>query len=210
MSDHGALFLYESEKPSCANLYLWPVLDREIGALKLPPAAPVFDLGCGNGSIGALLSSRGYKVTGVDPSPSGMDIARVQHPEVRLEIGSAYEDLAAKYGRFPLVVSLEVVEHVYDPRLYARTLFDLVEPGGAAIVSTPYHGYLKNLALAVSGKFDRHFTALWDGGHIKFFSMRTLSALLGEAGFVDIRFVRVGRIPQLAKSMIAIVRKAAV
>ncbi len=79
--------------------------------------------------------------------------------------------------------------------------------GGAAVVSTPYHGYWKNLALAVSGKMDAHFTALWDHGHIKFWSEKTLRVLLEEAGFRDIRFRRVGRVPALAKSMIAVARK---
>jgi 2-polyprenyl-6-hydroxyphenyl methylase/3-demethylubiquinone-9 3-methyltransferase len=75
------------------------------------------------------------------------------------------------------------------------------------MISTPYHGYWKNLALAITGKMDRHFTALWDNGHIKFWSMKTLTILLEEAGFPDVRFKRVGRIPALAKSMIAIARK---
>ena len=61
--------------------------------------------------------------------------------------------------------------------------------------------------MALSGKMDAHFTALWDHGHIKFWSIKTLSALLREAGFVDIRFERVGRMPALAKSMIAVARK---
>ena len=79
--------------------------------------------------------------------------------------------------------------------------------GGTAILSTPYHGYWKNLALALSGQMDRHFTALWDHGHIKFWSMKTLALLLEEAGFRDIRFARVGRIPALAKAMIAVARR---
>jgi hypothetical protein len=54
---------------------------------------------------------------------------------------------------------------------------------------------------------DGHFTALWDHGHIKFWSIETLTKLLNEAGFQDVRFHRVGRIPQLAKSMIAVARK---
>lgn len=108
-----------------------------------------------------------------------------------------------------MVISLEVVEHVYSPRDYARTLVSLLEPGGTAIVSTPYHGYFKNLAMAVTGKMDTHFTALWDHGHIKFWSIHTLSQLLTEAGLNDIQFFRVGRIPALAKSMIAIGRKSA-
>ena len=61
--------------------------------------------------------------------------------------------------------------------------------------------------MALTGKMDAHFTALWDHGHIKFWSMHTLGELLREAGFVDIRFERVGRVPALAKSMIALARK---
>src|SRR2546425_251892 len=83
----------------------------------------------------------------------------------------------------------------------------IVEPGGTLVISMPYHGYFKNLALALCGAMDRHFTVLWDGGHIKFFSIKTLSALLSEAGFSNIRFARVGRIPPFAKSMIAIATK---
>ena len=90
---------------------------------------------------------------------------------------------------------------------YAKTVFELLEPGGTAIISTPYHGYIKNIALAVSGKMDSHFTALWDHGHIKFWSVKTLSILLRDAGFSDVTFRRVGRIPALAKSMIAIARR---
>lgn len=64
-----------------------------------------------------------------------------------------------------------------------------------------------NLAMAMTGRMDAHFTALWDHGHIKFWSVRTLGLLLEEAGFRDIAFTRVGRVPPLAKSMIAIARK---
>ena len=74
-------------------------------------------------------------------------------------------------------------------------------------MSTPYHGYFKNLTLAITGKMDQHFTALWDHGHIKFWSMPTLTTLLQDAGFQNIRFNRVGRIPALAKSMIAVAQK---
>jgi 2-polyprenyl-6-hydroxyphenyl methylase/3-demethylubiquinone-9 3-methyltransferase len=126
---------------------------------------------------------------------------------LKLASGSADDDLATQYGQFPVVLSLEVVEHVYAPRQYIRTAFDLLARGGTVIISTPYHGYWKNLALALTGKMDGHFTALWDHGHIKFWSMNTLSMLLEEAGFVGVRFKRVGRMPALAKSMIAIARK---
>jgi 2-polyprenyl-3-methyl-5-hydroxy-6-metoxy-1,4-benzoquinol methylase len=169
--------------------------------------ARVFELGCGNGSVANVLTKHGWDVTGVDPSTEGIARALESYPSLKLFSGSAYDNLQECYGAFPVVTSFEVVEHVYFPREYAATLFSLCESGGTVIISTPYHGYLKNLALALTGKMDAHFTALWDYGHIKFWSMKTLTQLLQEAGFENIRFIRVGRIPVLAKSMIAIATK---
>ena len=41
----------------------------------------------------------------------------------------------------------------------------------------------------------------------QFWSVRPLTILLEAAGFRDIRFARVGRIPPLAKAMIAVARR---
>jgi len=201
-------YAYANAQNTHAHAYLLPSVNAELAMLReRHPPPRLFDLGCGNGSVGAQLAKQGWSVTGVDPSAEGIAEGRRAYPDLRLAEGSAYDDLAAEYGHFPVVLSVEVVEHVYAPKDYARTLFDLVEPGGTAIVSTPYHGYLKNLALAATGKMDRHFTALWDHGHIKFWSIPTLTTLLTEAGFQNICFHRVGRIPALAKSMIAVAEK---
>lgn len=70
-----------------------------------------------------------------------------------------------------------------------------------------YHGHLKSLALAVTGAMDAHFTALWDHGHIKFWSIPTLTRLLEEAGLKVQAIKRVSRLPPLAKSMVLIARK---
>ena len=54
---------------------------------------------------------------------------------------------------------------------------------------------------------DAHFAALWDHGHIKFWSPASLGRLLREAGFAAPEVVRVGRVPPLAKSMIVAATK---
>ena len=199
-------YRWQNAKLNCSHAYLVPALLNELERLS-PEPKRIFELGCGNGSIANLLAKKGWDVTGVDPSTEGIAQAHDHYPNLKLAIGSAYDDLAAEYGQFSVVTSLEVVEHVYAPRHFAATLYSLLEPAGTAIISTPYHGYLKNLALALTGKMDKHFTVLWDHGHIKFWSMATLSELLREAGFQQIRFLRVGRVPSLAKSMIAIAQR---
>jgi 2-polyprenyl-6-hydroxyphenyl methylase/3-demethylubiquinone-9 3-methyltransferase len=197
---------YTDGRPSHTHDYLRPGLHRFLAGQK---PGRLFEVGCGNGAMAASMHELGFDVVAIDSSESGIAQARAHHPGIRFEVGSAYDDLATSYGRFPVVVSLEVIEHLYDPRKFAARVFDLLAPGGVAYISTPYHGYFKNLALALSGRMDGHFTALWDGGHSKFWSMATLATLLREAGFVDLEFERVGRIPILAKSLVAIARKPA-
>ncbi|MCL5778827.1 class I SAM-dependent methyltransferase [Limibaculum sp. FT325] len=201
-------YAYSSAALNLSHAYLLPAV-RRLLARSGARERRIFEVGCGNGSVANALSAEGWSVTGIDPSAEGIAHARAAYPHLRLEPGSAYDPLASIYGTFPIVLSLEVVEHVYAPRDYARAVADLLEPGGHAILSTPYHGYLKNLALALSGRMDAHFTALWDHGHIKFWSVRTLSALLAEAGLEVVEVLRVGRVPPLAKSMVLMARKHA-
>jgi SAM-dependent methyltransferase len=190
---------------STAHPYLVPAVLDELAALGGPERVRrLFELGCGSGAVAHLLAARGHAVTGVDPSASGIALAKRHYPSLNLHPGSAYDDLSTVYGRFPVVISLEVVEHVFAPRRYAATVHDLLEPGGTALISTPYHGYWKNLALAATGRLDDHFDALQDGGHVKFWSIRTLTALLEEAGFSAVRFRFAGRVRPFSKSMLAI------
>ena len=197
-------YQYQNPDLGWAHSYLLPVINDILADVK---AKNVFELGCGNGSVANWLHQKKIDIVGIDNSQTGIDQANKTFPKIRLEEGSAYEDLSKRFGRFPVVLSLEVVEHLYFPKLFAKNVFDLLEPGGVAVISTPFHGYWKNLALALTGKLDSHFTALWDGGHIKFWSENTMRELLSEAGFFDITFRRAGRVPVLAKSMIAIARK---
>ena len=204
MAEGDPGYCYDGASLNDSHACLLPALDRFLDSAR---PARVFEVGCGNGSVATWMASRGIEVSGIDFSESGIAQARRAYPELQLAVGSAYDDLSKVFGQFPVVISLEVIEHLYFPRRFARSVFDLLEPGGTAFISIPFHGYLKNLALALTGRMDAHFTALWDGGHIKFFSEQTLGALLREAGFGTIRFLRVGRVAPLAKSMVAIASK---
>jgi hypothetical protein len=52
------------------------------------------------------------------------------------------------------------------------------------------------------GAMNRHHTVLWDGGHIKFFSVKTLSQLLTAEGYGDLHFKFAGCAPYLWQSML--------
>jgi 2-polyprenyl-3-methyl-5-hydroxy-6-metoxy-1,4-benzoquinol methylase len=201
-------YKYPDSELNCSHRYLLPIILKELDNIsQSKKELKIFDLGCGNGSVAFVIANKGWRVIGIDPSSEGISAVKSNTSKVNLYQGSAYDDLPNKYGVFPVVISLEVVEHLYYPRAWASTLYELLEQNGVAIVSTPYHGYFKNLVLALTGKLDHHFTALWDHGHIKFWSKKTLTTLMQEAGFKDIRIKLVGRIPIFAKSMILIAKK---
>ena len=144
------------------------------------------DAGCGNGSFLALFQDRNWTLYGSDLSPTGIAVARETFPNINFFLADGqnlYADFLASVGPVDVVLSTEVIEHVYNPRGFLSNCYDLLKPGGTVILTTPYHGYLKNLMLALTGQMDQHFTVLWDHGHIKFWSRKTLSQALAETGF---------------------------
>jgi len=201
---------YQNSEASCAHGYLLPTVFREISALARGKSLKILDLGCGNGYVAAQIAALGHTVSGVDVSSDGITIARASFPRVLYHADSLYDDDLAEKIKVPVdcVISLEVVEHLFFPRKLFEQSHRLLVNGGSLIISTPYHGYLKNLALSVTNGWDRHFGVDWDGGHIKFFSEVTLARMASSACFNDIRFLKVGRFPGLWKSMIMIATKS--
>jgi 2-polyprenyl-3-methyl-5-hydroxy-6-metoxy-1,4-benzoquinol methylase len=187
------------------------IAPRILDLLKQLNVKRVLDLGSGNGALCALIDSQGYEVAGVEYDKAGVELARTSHPEISFYNFGVQDNPAAllEYEKpFDVVVSTEVIEHLFSPHLLPIYARGVLKQGGYLIVTTPYHGYLKNLVLAVLGKWDHHHTVLWHGGHIKFWSRTTLTQLLTENGFQVIGFSGVGRLPYLWKSMVLVAQKA--
>lgn len=195
-----------SQQSPHTESYLWKSLQLLLNELAVENAQ-VFDFG--NRALVALLALLGYRPIGVQPRSSAIQLPRQQSPHLKFHRASADPaDLASlALPAFDVVLSTEVVEYVYLPRRWAAAVHSVLKPGGVLICSTPSHGYLKNCALACSVKLDAPFTALWDGGHINFWSRRTLTALLQETGFHVMAFRGVGWLRWLWKSMILVARK---
>ncbi len=204
----GISYEYHEATPEVSHGYLKPVVDPLVR--DIPAGASVLDLGCGNGTFVAMFRDRGWKLHGTDFSPTGIEIARRNFPDIDFTLADASAptgDLIERVGQFDLILSTEVIEHLYNPRGFLQNAYDLLKPGGSVVITTPYHGYLKNLMLALTGKMDKHFTVLWDHGHIKFWSAETLTQAMQESGFRDIRMVGAGRVPWLWKSMVLTAKK---
>jgi 2-polyprenyl-3-methyl-5-hydroxy-6-metoxy-1,4-benzoquinol methylase len=200
-----AEYPYGSGKAPHTEAYVWRHIISLCAELR---ARRIVDIGCGNGALCRELASRGYEVVGCDPSADGVRFAQSAAPELVFhQIGVDGEPTAVGHESFDVAIATEVIEHLVRPRNLLRFANQVLRTGGYLIISTPYHGYLKNLVLAFTNNWDAHLNPFWDGGHIKFWSRKTLSQLLSEEGFRVGRFIGAGRIPFLWKSMIVVAQK---
>lgn len=206
-SGNTVIYGWKDGKPGCASGYVAP---KVVEILHTLPGHRVLDLGSGNGALCAILAREGFEMVGVEQDQGGYEISRTYHSDIpfyNFDVQADPECVLSREAPFDLVVSTEVIEHLYAPDLLARFAAGALKKEGYFIVSTPYHGYLKNLLLSIFNKWDFHFNSHRCGGHIKFFSKKTLAKLLSDNGFSVIDFAGVGRFPYLWKSMIMVARK---
>lgn len=202
MSEYKDYGFSDSQPDHTQAYLLQPILSLLSNDLK----NPILDLGCGNGWLANALITKGFNAYGTDASPQGITQANKINPNRFFIQDLSSDELPQqlKSINFKTIVSTEVIEHLYNPRdfiAFAKKILTK-NKGGEIILSTPYHGYLKNLLIAITGKWDSHANPLWDGGHIKLWSKKTLSLLLEEQGFKVTHFIGCGRLPYLWKSMV--------
>ena len=152
------------------------------------------DMGCGAGLLAEPLARLGAAVTAVDAAAESIAVAREHAARRGLAIDYRVGGSDAVAGEtFDLVCSLEVVEHVADPRAFVAALARAVAPGGLLVMSTPNRSWLSRLALVEGaerlGAIPRG-THDWD----RFLTPDELSAMLADAGMrvIDVTGLTLG------------------
>ena len=131
----------------CARLGRDPLERTPFEGLRL------LDIGCGGGLLSEPMARLGATVVGVDPSEKNIKTASVHAREMELEIdyraGTA-EDLGAAGEQFDVILNMEVIEHVADPKAFTATCAAMLKPGGLMFVAT-LNRTLKSFGLAIIG-----------------------------------------------------------
>jgi 2-polyprenyl-6-hydroxyphenyl methylase/3-demethylubiquinone-9 3-methyltransferase len=139
------------------------------------------DVGCGAGLLAEPLARLGAEVTGIDAAPENIAAAREHALGQGLAIDYRVGGVEALEGRYDLVASLEVVEHVADVRHFVAGLAAALSDDGLLILSTPNRTAFSRLMLIAigegSGRIPRG-THDWE----KFLCPEELCALLRDAG----------------------------
>ena len=196
-------------EPTAENKKIYAGILKYIQQLK---PASVLEVGSGIGMLGDEIAKLGIRYVGIEPDDMQRKLCHERYPQLNVLTGSCYDD-PEKYalGQFDLVFSTDVIEHLYLPKQLISFKKAHLKADGNLLTCTPDFGnYWKNILYSLTGKWDLVHSPHWDGGHIKFFSRKSLEKMLSEQGFVDFEWDTVTNvnIPILPMSIICVARLA--
>jgi len=133
----------------------------------------ILDIGCATGALLARLRGRGWRVTGVEISPS----AEYAQKERGLDIKTVpLEENHFPSSHFDVIHASHLIEHLNDPRSFLNEVYRILKPDGRIFITTP------NIAGFQARLFgSRWRSAIFD--HLYLFSVRTLKEILAGSGF---------------------------
>lgn len=122
----------EIQRESLANA---PLIRATLGLFADLATGPIADVGCGPGSLTALLCERGLDAFGIDLSPGMIALARRTYPGSRFAVGSM-TDLPVAAGSLGAILAFFSVIHIPDadvPRVCTQ-FRNALRPGGIAMI----------------------------------------------------------------------------
>jgi 2-polyprenyl-3-methyl-5-hydroxy-6-metoxy-1,4-benzoquinol methylase len=148
------------------------------------------DIGCGEGSFLAKAKKIGWKVQGIEPSPTFAEIARKKY-KLQLIQDVFKPKYFSKY-KFRVISMLDVIEHLEDPRDFIKNLKPFFREDGYFLITVPnYSSFTIQLGILVYkislGKLDTVVKMItqaeYNFHHTFYFTMQSISSLLENSGF---------------------------
>lgn len=154
------------------------------------PEQHILEVGCATGYLTAHLASKGHHVTGIDLSPSMIEEAGNQYPQIDFRVAKADRQHFWD-GQFDGVAAASVINVTDDPGEFIDNIHPLCKPGGWITLLFPasefYDDGLKALVedLALTGFSEAALTA-WHRLAPKM-EVDAVNNILQHAGFADLK-----------------------
>jgi 2-polyprenyl-6-hydroxyphenyl methylase / 3-demethylubiquinone-9 3-methyltransferase len=143
------------------------------------------DVGCGAGLLAEPLARLGARVTAIDAAAELIDAARHHAAGSGLDIDYRHAAVENLENRFDLVTSMEVIEHVADPRAFLGSLAARLAPGGLLVLSTPNRTALSRLLMVTIAEGIGQIPK-GTHDHGKFITPDEMKAMMTDAGLTII------------------------
>jgi 2-polyprenyl-3-methyl-5-hydroxy-6-metoxy-1,4-benzoquinol methylase len=175
--------------------------------------ATVLDIGCWSGATGAFLQrERAVTVDGVEPEGRMADRAAGHYRVVyRSTMERAMDELIAERpNSYDVLLFLDVLEHMVDPREVLAASRQLLRPRGRALVSIPNVAHWSVRYELLRGSWRYQDNGLLDSTHLRFFTRSTALELAREAGWeATWECASVGQVPliRLSESRLRILER---
>jgi 2-polyprenyl-3-methyl-5-hydroxy-6-metoxy-1,4-benzoquinol methylase len=137
----------------------------------------LLDVGCSTGALIMSALRNGIEAEGVEPAEVAAQSAQAAGLRVR---SSTLSDAAYPTEHFHAVTLMEVIEHLRDPGDLVREIRRILVPGGLLVVGT---GNAASWTVKLMGGRWDYFQVERYGGHISFFTPRSLGCLADRCGF---------------------------
>lgn len=113
---------------------------------EVPEGSLVLDIGCGDGLIANILHDKGCEVCGVDFSDKVITGALNRSTGALFFVGNINnkEDFDSFTNNFDYVISMEVWEHLSDPRTLVKRALEKLKVGGTFLFTCPNSGSIKD------------------------------------------------------------------
>jgi methionine biosynthesis protein MetW len=150
----------------------------------LDPGDRLLDVGCGEGTLGQLARTMFREVHGIDIAEDAVRLSR-EKGLITHRVNLNTEPAPYSDNTFDTVVTLDVIEHMFDPIRFIRELHRILRPGGHLVLSTPNIRKIQRVLTLIRGRFPRtsYDPVGFDGGHLHYFTSADLRDLLTTNGF---------------------------
>lgn len=191
------------------------------------PARRLLDLGCGDGKISLefVKIARAKEIYGIEVVPRFC--RKASQRGIKCIIGDLNQKWELKSDFFDLIFSSQVIEHLYNTRLFFEESYRCLKPGGQLIITTENLASWINIGALVFGwqpfsttningwslgnpltwhldepkdkEFMRQYHTTGEIGHIRVLSFQGLVDLLKKVGFKKVKACSTGYLPLWGK-----------
>lgn len=162
-----------------------PVGNRRMLLERTPEGSRVLDVGCWSGFAGDhLMGVRRAVVDGVEPDTGSAQRAASRYRRVLCSnVEPALDALIDEGARYDVLLFMDVLEHLVDPRAVLERSLGVLAPGGRALVSIPNVANWWIRKELLLGRWDYRDNGIMDRTHLRFFTFTSAAALLHASGW---------------------------